>query len=605
MAQMAVWASAAAATLLVLLMALQYAQRLDENDSSSAAFLLLPSQRFRAETVARALVRPLCLVLTFGEEVVLSGAPLEIARAHPNCLVRASSTQGQRSKLLDALTLAQKSASHANPGSPDEHANLFLDPIRLVSDAYNLRSAAPDHERLMVRMRTYLASTDLDQIAGAVVRAQTAEDVDAVALLLSATVSRPSREGSFVVLLQTCPGTSSNSSSIVAVNSTAAVRAVLRDFGLVFFGDFVDGMINGMAATTNQSASGVWRTMHWCRDGPLQEEVFLWTPPTHNLAQSAKPEPSKEEQSTPLLIGFTTWARFTNDLMELSALVAVARLLNRTAVVPDLGLDDCTAYLNWTQLNQVMGRPHQIVCEGQLPTLLRGFKSSAWTNLELDAPDPSTATPELLAEIVLGKAASLPKDAHYLVPGKFLFYGHFWGEGRSEKYWPRAWLEFSPTVYELADRVHEGYRLALSSLNGGRERAPALLGVHLRLTDYGTRSSIELWEQAMIAANLSFSSGRFDGLVICTDSTNRTIVERLQSLFPHLPFLGCIEGVVPTTVEQDLQPLPLAVLQTVLTRVSCFIGLFESSFAWRIQARRVLEGYASSCDQVVKKPRWR
>ena len=166
--------------------------------------------------------------------------------------------------------------------------------------------------------------------------------------------------------------------------------------------------------------------------------------------------------------------------------------------------------------------------------------------------------------------------------GQHLFYQSIQMEG-TRSIWKRpiysldnaraaAWPNFSTTVYQEADLLWS--KLIVNS-------TAIVLGLHARIGDYDSATQENDFLDAVKAQT-------FDLILVCSDTPTSPKIQRIQEAFP--------KTILCPSSQTDL--FTTAVLQTLLTKTKCFIGLDISTFTWRIWARRALEGNIM-CDSLV------
>jgi len=150
---------------------------------------------------------------------------------------------------------------------------------------------------------------------------------------------------------------------------------------------------------------------------------------------------------------------------------------------------------------------------------------------------------------------------------------------------------FGPIVQELADRQVAVYHRRLRAYwNLPESVRPTIVSVHMRLSDYDSKTNGSKWpdEIAKAIASAPGGPGVVHGLLICTDEPDNPKFRAALASHASIPKLDCVSDIA---FDKSNFGFHVGVIQSVLAQGSCFVGIKDSTFARRIRVLRERQGY--------------
>jgi len=569
-----------------------------------------PDKSGGAGRIKTALGRALCIVVVMGKDVDLALAPTTMLQQHKNCLFHVLSNDSTvwpppppSSFYFHRYHLVSDSLDRVGPAAAAAPARTTFTP-----SSFDMKVLLPG--RQSVRATAFFETLEHNRIASVVIRAREDEDVAALTDVLGRFVPSAIKGFLEVVVVQTCTGDSDKHAKLldellrqkhgydVEADATAFVGAddgnckhtvytrpnnptvypqmPKRFMTLRPFGRYSNQLIEDANAMTDIS--------HQDSDKPARERAYL------------APESYLHQGAMTVLYNFSVIA---NKLGRPNMLLSQVDV----ATVNSAGYCGDKPVHNIYSLDSCISRN----CVKDNCLLLDSLPLIGRTEANYSGPAPFDANN------LDGQEHGINDEATgILFPGSVYFF--MWPPWTHESFSQHkrpptdatveisnnvAWNGFSAFVDDLARLQYAIFEARLRAFWKLSPTEPVkIVGIHMRLDDYSFATKSVNWITAATEAKDHLKG--VHGVIMCSDQVTSEIYLGVLAMMPDVPKFDCTPDLL---FDQGNRGLLMPVTQQLLGYSTCFIGLRFSTFSWRIQARRVVDGHANPhCDKQLFTP---
>ena len=305
-------------------------------------------------------------------------------------------------------------------------------------------------------------------------------------------------------------------------------------------------------------------------------------------------------------IASMSYGRLSNRYYQIKIMMQLAYLLNRTLILPPyqgveideiFDIDAANRYfyryplvITWGYYKKIT-KTEGCICVGTVYDLENGdqFEKCEFSPI-LKHCNRSTQDPILGTNRVVLKSFQTATKVHeslMLVTGRWVW-EYFRVEGLSQllqiennKTWPFH-LDFKPSIWEAAERVHEWLCRRANSSNR------STFAIHMRLGDLASEMNIDLFLKQAKTFSLKHQIPETQ-IFVATDG-NSTDIKRIRHTFTESQ-IEC-----PTTVEAACMHSirKLSITQAVAAKTTYFIGSPSSTFTGVINTMRAARSNVKS-----------